>query len=375
MESLALRPDNRCCIRVGLSHRVVGGYHPSWFLGNRFLSKYFYGALALSSLGLIALTGCKKGSNTASVSGNLGTVNGEPITDEQFYNYLQRKPVIFAAVQGRQVQVQVADTIGIQTMRDLVQQKLLLEIAKEEGVLPSKDEVDKELALRQKQNATYISGLQHAGLSLDEIRQDILLSLASEKIETKGVTVTPDEAKKYISQNQKSFSSPAQAKLLVIVVKGDADKTKADADLKTGQSFAAVAMKYSTVPHARENGGAYPQTVIAEMPKLLQSLVASTPEDKATPWEKDSDNWVKFFVSSKTPAKPMAITSDLVTAVQRELAKKKSPNGPDFQRRLLSKIQSAKVDLSIPFYQESWTQYAVTSANAAAHSVGAPPKR
>jgi parvulin-like peptidyl-prolyl isomerase len=344
------------------------------FWGKKFLSKYFYGAMALSSVVLIGLAGCKK-STVASVSGNLGSVNGEPITDQEFYGYLQRKPVIFAAVRGQQIQVQVADTLGIQTMRDLVQQKLLLEVAKEEGVLPSKDDVDKELESRRKQNPNYITTMEHAGLSLDEIKQDVLLALASEKILTKGVTVTPDQAKQYIQANKKAFSNPPQAKLLVIVVKSDADKAKADHDLKSGQSFPAVAMTYSTVQNARQNGGAYPQTNIPEMPPLLQKLVAATPADKATDWQKDHDNWVKFFVQSKTPAKPVPVTPELVTAVQRELAKKKSPNGPDFQKRLLQKIQTAKVELTQPNYQESWNQYAANSKAAGATGAPKAPKQ
>jgi parvulin-like peptidyl-prolyl isomerase len=238
----------------------------------------------------------------------------------------------------------------------MVQQQLMLEVAKDEGVLPTPDDVTKELDRRKRQNADYITTLEHQGLSLDEIKQDVLLSLASERIQTKGVTVSVAEAKKYISDNKQAFTNPPQAKLLLVVVKSS-DKAKVDADLKSGQSFPAVAMKYSTVPNARQNGGAFPVTNVSQMPPVLQKLINSTPVDKTTPWQKDGENWVKFDIQSKTPAKPMPITDDVVDAVQRELAKKKSTNGPDFQKRMIEKINSAKVDLSVPAYQDGWAAF------------------
>jgi hypothetical protein len=333
--------------------------------GEKFLSKTFFGALALSTLAIIGICGCKRSTSSApSIGGNLGSVDGDPISYDQFYSYLQRKPVIFAAVQGRQIQVQVADTLGIQTMRDLVQQRLLLEIAKEEGVSPSEAAITKELDIRRKQNPSYISDLENAGLSLDDIKYDIQLGLASEGIQTKGVVVTAQEAKSYIAANKKSFSTPPQANLLLIVAKNASDKAHADADLKSGQNFGAVAMHWSSAPQARENGGVFGTTNVAEMPPVLQKIVASTPEDKTSAWIKNGTNWVKFFVKSKSPAKAMPVDADLISAVERDLAKKKSPNGPDFQKKLLAKLKTAKVDLNSKFYQEGWQKYVASSESA-----------
>jgi parvulin-like peptidyl-prolyl isomerase len=327
------------------------------------LTKKYNGAIALTTLAFL-VGGCHK-QTAASVSGNLGTVDGEPISYSEFYSYLERKPTVLVTSQGRAVKVQVSETLGFQAVQDLIQQKLLLEVAKDEGVLPSKDDIDKELALRKRQNSNYIDSLLHAGLTTDDIRNEILLSLARERIASKGVTVSTSEAKSFIAQHKENFSIPAEANLLYIVVNSAAQKAAADNDLKSGQNFGAVAMVYSKATNARSSGGAFPENNISRFPPLLKTLIAETPENKSTSWQKDGQNWVKFYVKSKSAAKPMPMTGDMVTMVQRSLAQQKNPsNDRDFQKKMLQKIKSAKIELSSPFYRDGWTNYATQLASA-----------
>lgn len=357
----------------------------SILLGDLRLKKQvFYATVALSGL-VMAGCGCSKAGD------NVAMVDDTPITTKAYHSYLEHMPTV-KVVQNQDSAPQegrVWASLGFQALQSLINQQLLLEVAKDEGVVPTAADIDKDLTFHHNQQANFVSNLQQQGLTLEDIRDQLRLELATQNILTKGITVTSLEAKKFIQDNPQQFSTPAQAQLLYIVVQDDKNKQAADKELASGQSFGQVAMHYSVAPDARQTQGRFRETVITKMAPALQDLVAHTPELKTTDWIKDQAMWVKFYVEKKQPAKPVPVDDTLIETVRRQMAIQKGTRTTNLNKLIFDKMRAAKIQVIPSYLAAPWTSFSKQVATAAAQSTnppatggsraprpaGAPPKR
>ncbi|MGB9608405.1 MAG: hypothetical protein ACPL7E_07705, partial [bacterium] len=113
--------------------------------------------------GTLMLAGCGKKV--------VAVVNGEKITKEELRDEAER-------VAGRDVLV------------NLIRQKIILQAAKKEGVYPSKEEVEKEIEFRKRENPTFLEDLKKQGTSLEEYKEQLIESLAEINLVTKGIKVS-----------------------------------------------------------------------------------------------------------------------------------------------------------------------------------------
>lgn len=313
-------------------------------------------AIFTATLASLALVGCGKGGGGDS----LAIVNNEPVTLDEFHKYLERKPVVqVVGEDGQPKELSVVGSLGFQAMRDLINRRVLLQLAKDDGVFPSEDDVKKELDFQMKRRPDFIRTLEDQGLTIEDIKRDLTLDLAKERIITKGVTVTTAEAEKYIKDNPKAFETPPQAKLRLIVVRDEASKKQVDTDLASGKPFSQVAVQYSIAPNVRQTQGQFPITDVSRMPQALQALVAATAENKATDWKSDSQpggapQWVKIFVEQKAPAKPVTVDDSLKEALRRQMAMEQGGKATDLGKRLVEKLKTAKVEVTLPSLKKPW---------------------
>lgn len=325
-----------------------------------------------------ALTGCNK--QAAATGDVVATVNGEAIGAKEYHEYLERKSsVLVQTPQGPQ-EAQVAGGLGLQALRDLVNQKMVTQLAKDDGLYPSEEDVKKELDFRTKQQPDLVNILTSQGLTLDSIKNDIAFDLSRERLLTKGIVVPMSEVDAYIKDNPTQFVEPAKANLLYIVVTSEDKKKQIDSELSMGQNFQTVATRYSEAPQARQSGGVFPQSVIQAMPSRLQEIVNKTPEMKATDWVKDGGNFVKFFVQKKTKEAPIKMDDVKKSMLQRQLALQRGQMANDLGKRLQEKLQAAKVEVTPKNLKEPWdrafeqakTEFAQQKAAAGGTPAGAP---
>jgi parvulin-like peptidyl-prolyl isomerase len=298
---------------------------------------------------VLTIVGCGK-----KAAESVASVNGEPITKQAYYDHLERKQVVQVQTPRGPVDAQVAGTLGLQVMHDLINRKLLLQMAEKEGVIPSKADIDKELAFQTKRRPDFVSFLRDRGLTIEMIRDDLKFDLARERLLTKGVTVTTEDVDLYIKENPKEFMEPAQAQLLYIVVSSPAKRDQVEKELAGGQSFQVAATRYSEAPQARETGGMFQESRIAAMPKKLQALVQATPELKTTAWQQDGKNWVKFFVQKKQPEKPIAMDDVRKEFVRRQLAMQRGERANDLAQRLNKMLTDGKIAVTLPYLKGPW---------------------
>ncbi|HJP82260.1 MAG TPA: peptidyl-prolyl cis-trans isomerase, partial [Fimbriimonadaceae bacterium] len=168
-------------------------------------------------------------------------VNGEEIKGGEYYHRME-----YLTGVGKPMNSGVAEfPPGFLTIEQLITERLIFQLAKNKGVMPTEPEVDNELKLRIEDDPKLLETWINSGRSEDELRYAIRLDLAQFKVSTAGINLTDQEVEAHYKQNPAMYTTPKKVKLSVIVVR-DADAVqKVDAALKAGKSFAETAKLYS----------------------------------------------------------------------------------------------------------------------------------
>lgn len=330
---------------------------------------------ALVGIGGLALAitagGCQGGgAGGALPGGDLAVIDGESVPMTEFYKYLAVKQRVRVDVGGRQVNGTVLQTMGFQGLEDLIRDRIVRHIAKDEGVYPSESDVEAEIDFQKRRDPNFLRSATGTGLDLNTIRSQISLQLAAERIVTKGITVTPAEVDKFIADNPSQFKDPATVDLFWILVSSEDQKKLVDSDLSTGQSFSVVASRYSQAEGARTQRGQFPQRVLSRLPIQLQDLINKTGELKATEWVKTTEGWAKWFVDKKTPAKSIKIDDTIKEMVKRQIAIQRGQVANDLDKRVKEKLLASKIDVKQTYYASLWKDEIANLQNAPAGKPG-----
>jgi hypothetical protein len=290
----------------------------------------FGGVLLVSA---IALTGCRGGSGE-----NHATVNGIPITKDEYIAYLERKVNVLVQTPQGPAQGKLAQPLDFQATNDLVNQKLLLEMARKDRVEPTAADIDKEIQHQSTRDPAFVKKLQNEGMSLQQIREQLKVDIAKYRIVTKGVTIKDPQIDEFIRKNPAQFMNPKIAQLQWMRVKDAKRKADADSDLSAGQSFETVAKRYTV-----ESSVDYPSVVFASFPPALQKIVDSTEVGKTTGWLADQGTWVRFNVVEKKAESKLALKPWMRAEVMRRLAEQKGSVAVDLNRRMIEARRKAKI--------------------------------
>lgn len=310
-------------------------------------------ALALLGILSVGVVGCSK---PAPTEPPFATVNGVEISEKEFLSFLERKPTVQVSTPQGDQEVRVAGILGLQALRDIVNRKLLVELAKDEGVTLTDEDVEKELKFQQANPNSFVSSLVEQGIPVDSIKADVRTSLLRERIQTKGITVSPKEVEDYVKQNQDQFMEPAKASLLWMVVSDKKKKDLAEKDLKAGQPFETVAVRYSEAPNARQENAKFMVEELDKMPPQLQSIVAKLAPTKTSDWITEGNNSVKFYLVSKSPRKKMVLTAEQSESLRRSLALQKGSATINLSEKVTAKLKTADIKVNDPEMKEAWAK-------------------
>ena len=317
-----------------------------------------FGYLGLAG---ILLAGCQKNSNATSESGsptgNAVVVNGDAISLADFYEHMAVKQTATVMTRQGPSQQRLVGSFGLQSLQEVVDQKLLLQMAKEQGVLPTDADVDAELKFQTDLRKDYVSVLEDQGLTMELIRHELLVGLARNHLIMKGVTVDPADVNKYVKDHPEKYSDPARATLLYIQVSTEAEKAKVDGYLAKGSSFGAVAQQLSRAPRAKETGGLYATDIVSQMAPPLQDLVKVTPTGHSSPWISNSGSFFKFFVGKKSEAKAKTPSAAELEFARRTIALEKGELKNDFDHTFIERLHQAKVDVEVPYLKDPWKKW------------------
>ncbi len=311
------------------------------------MKKFF--TIALAAVAASAIIGCgSKGGP------ELAVVNGESISMDEYYKNMERMPTVrVQTAQGPQV-VQVAEPLGFQALQQTIYNKVLLQLAKDEGVYPSEKDILAELEFQKQVDKSLGEKLKQSGITIATVKEQLLVQLAQEKIITKGITITMPEVDQYIKDNPAQFTEPAKVNASWVYVTSEEKKKAVDEALAAGGAFGTVAMQFSEAPQAKEFAGRFPVEQLDAVPAPFDKIVKATSEGTQSAWTKVDNAWVKFFVERKTASKPMVIDDLLKKRVQRKMAMDRGTVAVDLDKRITDRILKSKITVQKTELQESW---------------------
>lgn len=181
----------------------------------------------------------------------IAKVGETPIKKEVYLRRLELMPTPVQIV-GNQATTAPA---GYTTLVQMIREQVLLDMAKEEGVLPTEQQVEERVQRELKTNPQVKRAIDEQQLALEDLRQRMRVFLAEFNLRTKGVTVTEQEVRKAYEENKRAFYRPATARVRTIVVQNPQVRKQIDEDLKRGFNFQSIVSKYSQNPVAGVQSG------------------------------------------------------------------------------------------------------------------------
>ncbi|WP_031516469.1 peptidylprolyl isomerase [Desulfofalx alkaliphila] len=212
------------------------------------------------------------------------TVNGEEISMELFdkrlalvKENLEQQGLSFESDEGKEYEA----TLREQVLNELIDAALIRQQAEAQGVLPTEDEINKEIeAIKASypSEKEYKKALNMFYKDEGELYQDILTALAMEnlyqKITEDVKEISEEQVREYYQQNKAQFTTPEQLEVRHILfyvnedenpaipVQRSEEEAKALAvevieELNQGREFAQLAQEKSEDTGTKEEGGIY----------------------------------------------------------------------------------------------------------------------
>jgi len=230
-------------------------------------------------------------------------VNGDIILKSEVENAmvtLRNELAQGQKLQGAALEQAVAEQSKF-VLRDLIDQNLLLQQAREMGLNADLEVVKTMERMRQEYKFDSLETLEKAiveqgGLTVDEYKQQIRTRYLTSQVIGREVypkiIVTTEDVRKYYDTNQKNFDRPEGVQLSEILISTEnkapeeiaAQKKKSEealAAVQKGDDFAETARKFSEAPTAPDGGvlGFFPK---GQLNNVLEDAVASLEKGQST---------------------------------------------------------------------------------------------
>ncbi len=272
----------------------------------------------------------------------VATVNGEAIPASEYYRRLEWfRPDPKSAL--------ASYPAGFQVLRQMISERMILQLAKSENVAPTAPEIDARLAQTYRDNPTLKAEIAEAGGTEADLRTQLIADEARFKLVTAGVTITDQQVEKRYVDTPDEFRQPARYKLRIIAV-GDSDtQAKVDAALRANRPFADVVRDFSLDSVTKNTGGEYGEVSENSLADAVRRAIEVTPVGSTTAWIQGAGSQarVKFLVEAVVPAKMLPLDATLRTSIRRQMMLEigKNKNGSAIAKDLDAATLSAKVTL------------------------------
>jgi foldase protein PrsA len=343
-------------------------------------------ALALGALlPVLALAAC--GGSGPSVPGNaVARVGDQSITKDQFQHWMQVAAISTAGQSGTKAKdVAVPDppdyqqcvaakkktapkpakgqpattdaqykqqcqqefnSLRDQVMSFLISASWIQQEAGAEGVKVTDQEVNKQLEQTKKQSfpkpADFQKFLKQSGMTESDILFRVRLDTLSNKLRDHVVkgkdAVTPAQISAYYDKNKSKFSQPEHRDIRIVLTKSEAEAKKAKQALQSGQSWAAVAKRYSTDQASKNQGGKLSDVTKGQQEKALDDAVFSASKGKLEGPLKTQFGWYVFVVDKITPGSQQSLKAAT----------------PIIKQQLASQHQQDALNTFVKGFQKEW---------------------
>lgn len=191
----------------------------------------------------------------------------------------------------------------------------------DQGVKISDADVKKEFDQQRQQSfpkdSDYLNFLKNSGYVQEDLLYRILVQDLSNKLREKVLKgkdqVSDKEIADYYNKNKDRFAQAERRDLRIVLTKTQAKAEQAKKALESGQSWKAVAAKYSTDQASKDNGGVLPGVAKGQQEKALDDAVFSAQKGKLSGPVKTQFGYYVFDVTKITPRKQQSLDDSKAT--------------------------------------------------------------
>ncbi|HEY3782442.1 MAG TPA: peptidylprolyl isomerase [Fimbriimonadaceae bacterium] len=294
------------------------------------------------------------------------TINGENVNGAEYYRRMEFLPDVGRVLEGGHVAVYPP---GFLTIVQLINEHLVLQLAKQKGLIPTDQEIDNTLSETEAADPNFKSSWINSGRTEPELRDQVRFQLIQFKLTTEGITVSDQEvADFYHSSSIPGLTTvPRSVKMSLIAVRDDTGMKKVDSDLAAGKSFSAVAHDESA-DATSANGGELGTVAIDNLPKEVANAVDHTHQGEVTGWVSvpvgtSSDGTtplmvhVKYSIESKEAEKHFDFNDALKSRLRRYLMLNKGKIKNDVEVELSALRKTSKIAITSPEFAKMYEQF------------------
>jgi foldase protein PrsA len=180
------------------------------------------------------------------------------------------------------------DQLKQEVMQFLIQAEWVQQEAESRDVNVSDAEVKRSFEDKKKQafpkEADYKKFLKESGMSEEDIlfrvKLDILQPKLTKKVTEGKTKVTEAEIESYYKKNKKRFAQPQRRDLAFVLTKTKAKADQAKQAIQSGQSFKAVAKKFSIDQASKAQGGKLPDVTKNQQDKAVDKAAFAAKKDQ-----------------------------------------------------------------------------------------------
>jgi foldase protein PrsA len=264
-----------------------------------------------------------------------------------------RKPT---ADQLRKQCKQQYDQLKGQVLQFLIQAQWVEQEANAKNIKVSDAEVKRSLEDQKKTafggsngEKKYQRFLQTSGMSEEDIlfrvRLDTLQQKLTQKVTQDKTQISSSDVSDYYDKNKKRFAQPERRNLNVVLTKTKARAAAAERALRGGQSWKAVAKRYSIDEASKTQGGKLPDVTRGQQEKTFDRAIFSARKGKVEGPVKTQFGWYVFEVTKITPASQQSLDQarDTIRNLLRSQRQQKSLDEwiKDFRKRYKDKTTCA----------------------------------
>jgi foldase protein PrsA len=234
----------------------------------------------------------------------------------------------------------------------LIKSTWLDQEAAKQGVTVSDKEVQTELTAARKQNqldtdAAWQKYLVGSGLTEADIvyqqRAGVLERKITEKV-TKGQDkVTDAQIQAYYDKNKDRFAQPERRDVRVVLANTKAKADQAKTALQSGQSWNAVAKKYSIDPSSKNSGGQLTAVTKEQQEPALADAVFAAGKGKLSGPIKSQFGWYVFEVTKVTAKVQQSLAESKEAVRQQVIDERRNTTLTDFGKKYRERWKAATV--------------------------------
>lgn len=267
-------------------------------------------------------------------------VNGESIVFSQYFQRMQVLPNVGRLINDKFV----PSTPGMLTLQQLINERLMVQLAREQGVLPSDAEISAEVERRKRDEPLLFQAFVQLGLPEEEFRWDTLVNLAQFRLITKGVNVVDMEVEaRYKANLATRYTLPKRYTLRVITVSRKEDQAKVDEALAAKKPWGEVASEFSQDSGKLDEGrfGVIPDS---ELAGALRPEIVKLNKGDMTGWITAGNLFAKFWLENVQEKEVIPFDDNLKRDIRRELLVERGQMKNDLSRMMTDMRKKANLE-------------------------------